>query len=119
MQFNAILLVLYRLVEVLLMMTELYVGTSSARDKKFFIWNFMEELCDMYDTATEKQSTTVFKIRDFKSTKLPIFTLGEPLIFQMLKEYEQDKGFIRIQGDTVTVTSKGLLKAKEARHDWD
>jgi hypothetical protein len=61
----------------------------------------------------------VFKIQDFKSTGLPIFTQGKPYIFQTLKEYEQEKGFIKIQDDIVTVTSKGLLKAKESRHDWD
>jgi hypothetical protein len=92
---------------------------SLVRNKKFLIWNFMEELCDMYDKARRRGSPTVFKIRDFKSTRLPIFTLGEPFISQTLKEYEQDKGFIRIQGDTVTVTSKGLIKAKEAPHDWE
>jgi signal-transduction protein with cAMP-binding, CBS, and nucleotidyltransferase domain len=70
------------------------VRASSVRNKKFLIYNF-------------------------KSTRLPIFTLGEPFIFQTLNEYEQDKGFIRIRGDTVTLTSKGLLKAKEARRDWD
>ncbi|HEY9491894.1 MAG TPA: hypothetical protein VIP56_07900 [Nitrososphaeraceae archaeon] len=61
----------------------------------------------------------MFKIRDFKSTELPIFTQGKPHIFQTLKEYERDNGFIRIEADTVTLTSKGLLKAKESRHDWD
>ncbi len=92
---------------------------SSVRNKKFLIWNFMEELFDMYDQACRRGSPTVFKIRDFKSTTLPIFTLGERFIFQTLKEYEKAKGFIRIQGDTVTLTSKGLLKAKEGRKDWD
>jgi hypothetical protein len=117
-QFSAILLVLYRLMEILLM-TVSCIRAGSVRDKKFFIWNFMEELCDMYDTASKKRSPKVFKIRDFKSTRLPIFTLGEPFISQTLKEYEQNKGFIRIQGDSVTATSKALLMAKEARHDWD
>ena len=92
---------------------------SLPRNKKFFIWNFMEELCDRYEEARSKDLTTVFKIQDFKSTELPIFTQDKPHIFQTLKEYEQDKGFIRIEDDTVTVTSKGLLKAKESRHDWD
>jgi CBS domain-containing protein len=95
------------------------VRGSLVRNTKFFIWNFMEELCDMYEEAHSKGLTTLFKIRDFKSTELPIFTQVKPNIFQTLKEYEQDKGFIRIEGDTVTVTSKGLLKAKESRHDWD
>jgi hypothetical protein len=92
---------------------------SLPRNKKFFIWNFMEELCDKYEEARSNDLTTVFKIQDFKSTELPIFTQSKPFIFQTLKEYEQDKGFIRIEDDTVTITSKGLLKAKESRHNWD
>lgn len=89
------------------------------RNKKFFIWNFMEELCDMHEEARSNDLTTVFKIKDFKSIELPIFRQSKPFIFQTLKEYEQDKGFIRIEDDTVTITSKGLLKAKESLHDWD
>ena len=89
------------------------------RNKKFFIWNFMEELCDKYEEARRNNLTTVFKIKDFKSTELPIFAQSKPFIFQTLKEYEQDKGFVRIEDDAVTITSKGLLKAKESRRDWD
>lgn len=89
------------------------------RNKKFLVWNFMEELCDKYEEAHSKGLKAVFKIADFKSIKLPIFIQGDSYIFQTLKEYELDKGLIRIEGDTVTVTSKGLLKAKELRHDWD
>jgi len=79
----------------------------------------MEELCDKYKESRSKNLTTVFKIKDFKSTELPIFTQSKPFIFQTLKEYERDKGFVRIENDTVTITSKGLLKAEESRHDWD
>lgn len=89
------------------------------RNKKFFIWNFMEELCDKYEEARGKDIPTVFNIQDFKSIALPIFTQGKPNIFQILREYELENRFIKIQDDTVTVTSKGLLKAKESRHDWD
>jgi len=92
---------------------------SLVRNKKFFIWNFMEELCDRYKEARSKGLPTVFKIQDFKSTELPIFTQGKPHISQILQEYEQNKRFIRIEDDTVTITSKGLLEAKESRHDWD
>jgi signal-transduction protein with cAMP-binding, CBS, and nucleotidyltransferase domain len=55
---------------------------SLVRNKKFFIWNFMEELCDRYEEARSKYLPTVFKIRDFKSTELPIFTQCKPYIFQ-------------------------------------
>jgi CBS-domain-containing membrane protein len=89
------------------------------RNKKFFIWNFMEELCNKYEEACSKDIPTVFNIQDFKSTALPIFTQGKPNIFQILREYEQENRLIKIQNDTVTITSRGLLKAKEFRHDWD
>ena len=95
------------------------VRGSLVRNKKFFIWNFMEELCDRYKEARSKGLPTVFKIPEFKTAELPIFTQDRPYIFQILKEYEQNKRFIRIEDDMVTVTSEGLLKAKEARHDWD
>ncbi|MGB8573048.1 MAG: CBS domain-containing protein, partial [Nitrososphaeraceae archaeon] len=34
---------------------------SFPRNTKFFIWNFMEELCDRYEEAHSKDLTTVFK----------------------------------------------------------
>ena len=92
---------------------------SSVRDKKFLIWNFMKELFDMYDQAHQKGSPLVFKIKDFKSTKMPILLLGERNVFDTLREYEKDRGYISIQNDTVAPTSKGLLKARETPKDWD
>lgn len=80
---------------------------------------FYGGICHKYEEARSNVLATVFKIQDFKLTELPIFIQSKPFIFQTLKEYEQDKGFIRIEDDTVTVTSKGLLKAKESRHNWD
>ncbi|MDW0135694.1 MAG: CBS domain-containing protein [Nitrososphaeraceae archaeon] len=92
---------------------------SSVRDKKFLIWNFMKELFDMYDRAHQKGSPLVFKIKDFKSTKMPILLLGERNVFDTLREYEKARGYISIQNDTVAPTSKGLLKARETPKDWD
>jgi hypothetical protein len=65
-------------------MVQLNPRASSVRDKKFLIWNFMKELFDMYDQACRRGSPTVFKLRDFKSTRLPIFTPGEPFIIETL-----------------------------------
>ncbi|MDW0267768.1 MAG: hypothetical protein QN835_10930, partial [Nitrososphaeraceae archaeon] len=92
---------------------------SLVRDKKILIWNFMNELCHMYDQAFKKSSPTVFKIRDLKSTRLPLFMLDERFIFDTLTEYEKVRGYIRIRGDTVTLTSKGLFKARQTPVDWD
>ena len=95
------------------------LGTRSVRDKKFLLWNFMDELLDNYENACRKSGSTIFKIGDFKSTKLPIFNMDERFIFEILKEYERSRGFIRIQDGFVTLTSKGMSHAKEGRKDWD
>ena len=95
------------------------VRDRSVRNKKFLIWNFLEELLKKYDKACRKGGSTVFKIRDFESTKLPIFSMDEPFIFETLKEYERSRGFIRIHDAFVALTSKGVSQAKEGRKDWD
>jgi hypothetical protein len=79
----------------------------------------MKELFDMYDQAHQNGSPLVFKIKDFRSTKMPILLLGEGNVFDMLREYEKARGYITIQNDTVVPTSKGLLKARETPKDWD
>jgi hypothetical protein len=79
----------------------------------------MKELFDKYVQTTRNSSSTIFKISDFKSTKLPIILLGEKNVFDTLREYEKARGYISIQNDTVALTSKGLLKARETRKDWD
>jgi hypothetical protein len=95
------------------------VRTGSDRDKKILIWNFMEELLNKYDKASRSGGSTLFKIRDFETTKLPIFNMDEPFIFEALKEYERCRGFIRIHDGFVALTSKGVSHAKEDRKDWD
>lgn len=100
-------------------MTESYIREMSGRNKKFLIWNFMNELCDKYKEARSKHVPIVFKIQDFKSFNLPIFSQDKSFIIETLKEYEQAKGFIKINGDDVAPTIKGLFRSKLARHDWD
>jgi hypothetical protein len=95
------------------------VRTRSGRDKKILLWNFMEELLNKYDKACRKGGSTVFKIRDFESIRLPIFNMDEPFIFEALMEYERCRGFMRIHDGFVALTSKGLSHAKEGRKDWD
>lgn len=99
-------------------MTELYIG-ATVRNKKFLIWNFMEELCDKYEEARSKDLPTVFKLQDFKSINLPIFLQNKNFIFDILKEYELAKGFIKINHDNVVATTKGLVRINLAQHDWD
>lgn len=99
-------------------MTELYIG-ATVRNKKFLIWNFMEELCDKYEEARSKDLPTMFKLQDFKSINLPIFLQNKNFIFDILKEYELAKGFIKINHDNVVATTKGLVRINLAQHDWD
>jgi hypothetical protein len=96
-----------------------FVRTRSVRDKKFLIWNFMEELLDNYDNACRKGGSTIFEIADFKSTRLPILNMDETFIFETLKEYERSSALIKIQDGFVTLTSKGMSQAKKGRKDWN
>ena len=95
------------------------VRDRSDRDRKFLIWNFMGELLNKYDKACRENSSTLFKIGDFESTRLPIFRMDEPFIFITLKEYAECVGFIRIHDGFVALTSKGISSAKEDQKDWD
>lgn len=79
----------------------------------------MEELCDKYEEARSKDLPTVFKLQDFKSINLPIFLQNKNFIFDILKEYELAKGFIKINHDNVVATTKGLVRINLAQHDWD
>lgn len=79
----------------------------------------MEELCDKYEEARSKDLPTMFKLQDFKSINLPIFLQNKNFIFDILKEYELAKGFIKINHDNVVATTKGLVRINLAQHDWD
>lgn len=95
------------------------VRIRPVRNKRILLWNFMEELLKKYDKACRNGGSTVFKIRDFESIRLPIFNMDEPFIFETLMEYERSRGFIRIHDGFVALTSKGVSQAKEGRKDWD
>lgn len=96
-----------------------YVRARSDRDRKLLIWNFMEELLNKYDKACRNDTSTLFKIGDFESARLPIFSTDEPFIVKTLREYAGRTGFIRIHDSFVVLTSKGISRAKEDRKDWD
>lgn len=103
----------------MILMTESCIREMSIRNKKFLIWNFMDELCDKYKEAHSKHVPTVFKIQDFKSFNLPIFSQDKSFIFKILNEYEQANGFIKINDNNVALTTKGLLRLMLAQRDWD
>jgi hypothetical protein len=37
----------------------------------------------------------------------------------VIKEYAKEKGYIKIKGDTVTLTNKGIREAGKPIHNWD
>jgi hypothetical protein len=45
--------------------------TISNRDKNMIIWNFMEELCDKDQNASENNLPTDFKLKDFYNMEPP------------------------------------------------
>ena len=79
----------------------------------------MEELCDKYAEARSKDLPTVFKLQDFKSINLPIFSQNKEFIIDILKEYERAKGLIIINHNNVVATREGLVRINLAQHDWD
>jgi hypothetical protein len=79
----------------------------------------MEELVNKHREARKGNYSTVFEIGSFESIRLPIFKQGDQFIWRRLLEYEQRKGFLQIQTETVTITDKGFLLAQKLRHDWD
>jgi|SoiMethySBSTD1v2_1073268.scaffolds.fasta_scaffold15029_7 hypothetical protein len=37
----------------------------------------------------------------------------------VIKEYAKENGYIKIKGDTVTLTDKGIREARKPIHNWD
>lgn len=79
----------------------------------------MHELLDKYEEALRTGSSVIFKINDFKSIRLPIFHNNQELVLETLIEYQRSMELIKIQDNTVTLTSKGIIWSKSAKKDWD
>ena len=105
--------------------------TISNRDEKMIIWSFMEELCDKYLYASENNLTTEFNIQVFRN--MDIFrkyllrrgvkgvkgSSGGALVLDTLKQYAETKGFIKIDGDILRLTEKGIAERQQSHRDWD
>jgi enolase len=81
----------------------------SEADKRKIIWNFMEELIENYQNAIENN--------------IPICVLSNGLSeddkISVIKQYAKETGYIRIKGDTVTLTKKGIREVGKPKHSWD
>ena len=101
--------------------------TAPNRDKKLIIWNFMEELCENHQNAVENKLDTEFKIMDFYNIGLlsqylketGVDGLPDKIVGDTLKEYANETGNIKIKGNTVELTKKGLIECQKPKHEWD
>ena len=91
----------------------------SERQKRMIIWNFMEELLENYQNANENKLSTVFNFTDFFNFGLLSDGFSEDDKIAVIKEYAKEKGYIKITGDTVTLTNKGIREARKPIHNWD
>lgn len=94
------------------------VGISE-RQKRVIIWNFMEELLENYQNANENKLSTVFNFTDFFNFGLLSNGFSENEKIAVIIEYAKKKGYIKIKGDTVTLTNKGIREARKPIHNWD
>ena len=100
-------------------MNQRYANATLNRDKKFLIWNFKQELLEKYYEVSKRKGPTVFSLRDFRSARLPGLFPYNQFVLETLRKYERKKGFLHIQGETVTLTKDGLMQSQKLRHDWD
>jgi hypothetical protein len=100
--------------------------TAPNRDKKLIIWNFMEELWENHQNAVENKVDTQFKFMDFYNVGLlsqylretGVDGLPDKIVVDTLEEYANETGYIKIKGNTVELTKKGLIECQKPRHDW-
>lgn len=95
------------------------VVSVSERQKRVIIWNFMEELIENYQNAIENKLSTVFNFTDFFNFGLLSDGFSEGDKIAVIKEYAREKGYVRIKGDTVTLTNMGVHEARKPIHNWD
>jgi hypothetical protein len=92
----------------------------SNRDKKMIVWNFMEELWENYRNAIENDLSTRFKYMDFFNLwQLDDYFSQKETVLDIMKRYAKEKGYIKLKGDTVTITRNGLCECQKPIHDWD
>ena len=101
--------------------------TIPNRDKKLIIWNFMEELWENYQNALENKLDTRFKFMDFYNVGLlsqylretGVDGLPDKIVVDTLKNYGKKSGYIRIKGNLVELTKKGLEECQKSKREWD
>jgi hypothetical protein len=97
----------------------LALAKISESDKKTIIWNFMEELWENYLNALENNLPTKFNFMDFFNFGILKDGFSENDKISVIKQYANEKGYIKITGTKVSVTKKGLVEFQKDTHDWD
>ena len=91
----------------------------SKNDKKTVIWNFMEELWENYVNAIENNLPTQLNFMDFFNFGVLKNGFSENDKISVIKEYAREKGYIKIKGNTVGLTKKGLKEFQKDLHEWN
>jgi hypothetical protein len=94
------------------------VGLSEEQ-RGMIIWNFMEELLENYQNAVENGLDEVFHLSDLYAFGLLSDGFTDNDKIAIIKEYAKEKGYIKVKGDTVTLTNKGRREARKSKHHWD
>lgn len=79
----------------------------------------MEELWENYLNALENNLPTKFKFMDFFNFGILKDGFSENDKISVIKQYAQEKGYIKITSTEVSVTKKGLEEFQKDIHDWD
>ena len=45
--------------------------------------------------------------------------LPDKIVVDTLKEYANETGYIKIKGNTVELTKRGLIECEKPKHEWD
>jgi hypothetical protein len=89
------------------------------KEKKRIIWTFMEELIENYENAKESNVQADFRFMDFFNFGNLTDGFSEEDKVEVIKQFAKEEGYIKIKGDTVKLTEKGVSEARKGIHRWD
>ena len=87
----------------------------------------MEDLWENHQNAVENKLDTQFKFMDFYNVgvlsqylrETGVDGLPDKIVVDTLKEYANETGYIKIKGNTVELTKRGLIECEKPKHEWD
>lgn len=94
-------------------------STVSQTDREMIIWNFMEELVENHQNAIENDLPLQFNFMDFFNFGVLADGFSETEKIAVIKQYAKEQKYIKIKGETVALTKKGIVESQKQRHSWD